>query len=357
VTIQDIAAEAGVSTATVSRVLNNKAVRIDSLEKVEAAIKKLNFIPNAFARGLMSKRSKAIGTLITSMTNSYYMEITEVIEKRIKDDGSMLLLCSTDGTYKSEKAYLQDLVSRQVDGIIIIDPSIENYTNGFFRSIAERVPLILVHSWTQFSGFNSVYIDQLFGMNQVMNYLWNLGHRRIAFIRGASKSHSYDLKEHLWEEFLVSRGTKNSRDFFVSIPEGNTEEAVQLAHDACIPLLSLPESKRPSAIFACNDLMALGVFSAAHEIGIKIPEEISIVGHDNTLLAFNSYPPMTTVNMKMRSLGNAAVDLLTHALNPEDPEPRKILISPELVIRNSAGPCIEQTGIQESTAVVSRIIL
>jgi LacI family transcriptional regulator len=149
-TIKDVAKEAGVSIATVSRVLNNHSVRKDSLLRVQDAIEKLHFVPNALAQGLMQKRTKAIGTLVTSMTNAYYMEITEVIEKRLWEKESMLLLCSTDGDHIQERKYLENLVSRQVDGIIIFDPSEENYKNGVFKSIAQTVPLVFLHSYSFF---------------------------------------------------------------------------------------------------------------------------------------------------------------------------------------------------------------
>lgn len=339
-TIQDIAREAGVSIATVSRVLNDRPVRTDSRIRVEDAVRKLNYIPNAFARGLMSKRSMAIGTLITSMTNSYYMEITEVIEKRFREQGVMLFLCSTDGDHEHEKDCLRDLVSRQVDGIIVIDPSIENYSNGLFRSVDKKLPLVLIHSWSELVGFNSVFIDQYHGMLQVMNYLYDLGHTRISFLRGASSSQSYSIKENCWREFLERKGCPPSGDLLINIPEGNTEEAIPLARAACVSILDVPPARKPSAIFACNDLMALGVFSAAHDLGIKVPEELSIIGHDNTVLGLNSYPPMSTVDLKMRNLGNAASDLLQHAMNPQtspDSESRRILIQPELIVRNSTG--------------------
>ncbi len=336
-TIQDIALEAGVSTATVSRVLNNKTVRADSRSRVEAAIQKLHFVPNAIARSLMGKRSRAIGVLITSMTNSFYMEITEVIEKRFRELGSMLFLCSTEGDLNTEKEYLQDLVARQVDGIIVIDPSIENYENRIFQDIAARLPLVLIHSWNEFSGINSVFIDQTHGMQQVMQYLWENGHRRIAFIRGSSKSHSYDIKENCWKEFLGDRNIEIRADWLVSLEEGNTEEAIPFARAACLTLLDQSSESRPTAIFACNDLMSLGVFAAAHDLGIAVPEDLSIIGHDNTVLAFNSYPPMTTVDLKMRSLGNASADLLLHAMDPKDPVPRRIMIDPELIVRRSSG--------------------
>jgi LacI family transcriptional regulator len=334
-TIKDVAKEAGVSIATVSRVLNNHSVRKDSLLRVQDAIEKLHFVPNALAQGLMQKRTKAIGTLVTSMTNAYYMEITEVIEKRLWEKESMLLLCSTDGDHIQERKYLENLVSRQVDGIIIFDPSEENYKNGVFKSIAQTVPLVFLHSYSYFSGLNSVLIDQVSGMRQVMDYLWNSGHRKIAFLRGAD-GHSFDIKEKCWSGFLAERGSVPDPDQLIVISHGNTDGAISLAKEACCRILSGPVSSRPTAIFACNDLMALGVIAAAHSLNIRIPGDLSVIGHDNTAITLSSLPQLSTVDLKLASLGNAAVDLLYHAMNRDDMEPRKILLEPELIIRDSS---------------------
>ncbi|MDC7240422.1 MAG: LacI family DNA-binding transcriptional regulator [Spirochaetales bacterium] len=335
-TIQDVADEAGVSTATVSRVLNNHAVRAESRRKVEQAVKKLNFVPNALAQGLMQKKTKTIGTLITSMTNSYYMEITDVIEKRLWEKESMLFLCSTDGDRCQEAEYLESLVSRQVEGIIMIDPTIENYDNGQYQAVSEKVPLVLVHSFPEISGINSVIIDQERGMVKVMDYLWNQGHRRISFLRG-HHGYSFDIKENSWRAYLESRGSSPLDEDMIVIQGGNTDTAIQDAMDACRKILS--GCSRPTAIFACNDLMAIGAMTAARSLNMSIPEDLSIIGHDNTNLTISTYPALTSVDMKLGSLGNAAVDLFDHAASSRDTEPRKVLIEPDLVIRGSSGPC------------------
>jgi LacI family transcriptional regulator len=337
-TIKDIADEAGVSISTVSRVMNDKSVRHGSRAKVEAAIQKLDFVPNAFARGLMSRRSQTVGIMITSVSNTYYMEITEVIERRFRDEGSMLFLCSTNGSHRLEQEYIRNLVARQVEGIVIIDPSIENYTNGLFSRTARRLPLVLLHSWSEFSGMNAVSIDQELGMQRVMQHLWQNGHRKIAFLRGAV-GHSYDIKENRWRSFLSDHGRPFRPEYLVTIAQGNTQEAITLARDACAVLLSRAASERPSAIFACNDLMALGAIAASNSLGIKIPQELSVIGHDNTALSLACNPPLSSVDLKLKSLGNAAVDLLQHAMSTTDPEPRRIILEPELVIRDSSGPC------------------
>jgi len=332
-TIKDVAREAGVSIATVSRVLNQRQVRHGSRAKVEQAIKKLGFVPNALAQGLMQKRTKTIGTLITSMTNAYYTEITEVIEKRLRETESMLFLSTTDGDPVQEKRYLESLVSRQVEGIIMIDPTIENFDNGLYHEVAKRVPLVLVHSFREIVGLNSVHIDQYAGMEKLMDYLWDLGHRRIAFLRG-SHGHSFDIKEECWRQFYQDHSTPPPEDLVVSITEGNTDNAIQMATRACSEVLSKGGTLRPTAIFACNDLMALGALAAAQGAGLRVPADLSIIGHDNTNLAKSSLPLLTTIDLKLTSLGNEAIDLLFRGLETPG-EPRQIFVEPDLVVRRS----------------------
>jgi LacI family transcriptional regulator len=332
-TIKDVAKEAGVSIATVSRVLNLKKVRHGSQQKVEVAIKKLGFVPNALAQGLMQKKTKTLGILITSMTNAYYTEITEVIEKRLRETESMLFLSTTDGNPAQEKRYLDSLVSRQVEGIIMIDPTIENFENGVYHQVAQRVPLVLVHSFQEITGLNSVYIDQYAGMEKVMDYLWSLGHRRIAFLRG-NHGHSFDLKEDCWRRFFIDHQIQPPEDLLVTITEGNNDNAIQMATRACAEVLAKDQDLRPTAIFACNDLMALGALSASQGAGLVVPRDLSIVGHDNTNLAKSSLPLLTTVDLKLSSLGNEAIDLLFQGL--EDPtESHTIFVEPDLIVRRS----------------------
>lgn len=343
-TIKDVAREAGVSIATVSRVVNGKQVLPDSQLRVEQAIKKLGYVPNALASGLSGKKSKTIGVLITSLTNAYYSEITEVIEKRLRETQSMLFLGITDGRPEVEAGYLESLQSRQVEGVIMIDPTVENFENGVYRETAKRIPLVLIHSFREIVGLNSVYIDQEAGMTKVMEYLWDLGHRRIAFLRG-NHGHSFDIKEDAWRAFYRERGSSAPKDFVISIAQGNTDSAIHMASRACAPLLALPEQLRPTAIFACNDLMALGALSAVQAAGLKVPQHVSVIGHDNTNLAKSSTPLMSTVDLKLPTLANEAADLLSSALeeyadaehrSERSDDSRWVYIEPDLIIRKSS---------------------
>lgn len=329
-TITDIAKEAGVSTATVSRVINNLSVSEDKKARVNAAILKLNYVPNQMARGLMSKSSRVIGVLTTSMSNQYYMEITEVIERRFRAMGFMQFLCCTDGEQEEERRYINDLIARQVDGIIVIDPANENVDSGFLKATARRVPLVLIHSIPSLADIDSVIIDQPLGMGRVMDHLLALGHRDIAFLRGRL-GFSYDIKELAWRDALAKAGSPPSPDRLIVVEDGNTEAAIELVREEL--LQRFQRHPVPTALFACNDLMAMGALEAAKKAGLRVPEDLSIVGHDNTILAFHG--GLTSVDLKMKSLGLAAADLLNHCIEGKDTEPRRVMFVPDLVLRES----------------------
>lgn len=329
-TINDIAKEAGVSIATVSRVINHQSVSEEKKSRVEAAIKKLNYTPNQMARGLMNKSSRAVGVLTTSMSNQYYMEITEAVERRFRETGFMQFLCCTEGDQAQERRYVNDLIARQVDGIIIIDPANENVESGFLRQTASKIPLVLIHSIPSLADIDSVIIDQPLGMSRVMEHLFHQGHRDIAFVRGRV-GFSYDIKEKAWAEALQRRGVPVPADRLVIVEDGNTEAAIALVREELTRRFT--NGTPPTALFACNDLMAMGAIEAAQRAGLRVPEDLSIVGHDNTILAFHG--GLTSVDLKMRSLGLAAADLLLHALEGRDSEPRRVMFVPDLVLRDT----------------------
>ena len=329
-TITDIAREAGVSTATVSRVINHQSVSDEKRTRVEEAIKKLNYTPNHMARGLMNKSSRAIGVLTTSMSNQYYMEITEVIERHFRSLGFMLFLCCTEGDQDEERRYLNDLIARQVDGVIVIDPANENVESGFLKATSRRIPLVLIHSIPNLTDIDSVVIDQPLGMVRVMDHLLGLGHKNIAFLRGRL-GFSYDIKEQAWREALKRANSPYAHNNPIVVEDGNTEAAIALVREELWK--QFQKGPVPTALFACNDLMAMGALEAATRAGLRVPEDLSIVGHDNTILAFHG--SLTSVDLKMRSLGLATADLLIHCLEGRDQEPRRVMFVPELVLRDT----------------------
>jgi LacI family transcriptional regulator len=333
--IEDIAREAGVSPATVSRVLNRpNLVKKATRDRVLAVIDTNDYIPDSLARGLMNKRSGTIGVLIISISNAYYMEITEAIQRCLREANLMMILGATDDSPALEKRYMLDFASRRVDGIIVIDASPENFASGFYAKEAAKRPVVFVHSNEAMrgSGLREVFLDQRLGMRKAMEHLWGLGHRDIAFLRGRH-GFSYDLKEKAWAEWLRERGVVPRPELVLRVDEPNTEEAIPLAENAVIE--AIRAGIVSSAIFCCNDLQARGAMSAAMKLGLRIPEDISVMSHDDTILALSGRVQLSAVDLKMRQVGQAATALLLKALRGESSAEGPTYIEPEIEVRDS----------------------
>jgi LacI family transcriptional regulator len=337
-TIVEIAKEAGVSIATVSRVLNNGSVSASKRAKVEAVIEKHKFSPNLLARGLINKQSETIGLITHSISNHFHMDFIQVVERRCDEMGQLLFVCICEGDrlVENERRFLNDLVARQVNGIILHDPFPDNYESGFLSRIATLMPLVVVHSFGSCTDINSVEIDQVLGMKRVMRLLIDLGHSDILFLRGAvgASRDSYDSKEAVWREALTAIGAPPAPESRIVIPSGNTEEGIMEAEELLDERFR--SGRVPTAVFACNDIMATGALNAARKNGISIPERLSLVGHDNTILAASGR--FASVDLKTMSVGHASIDLLSYAMDGVDKEPRRLIITPELVLRSSTGP-------------------
>ncbi len=335
-TIVEIAREAGVSIATVSRVLNNGPVSSEKRAKVEAVITKYKFSPSVQARSMVSRQSDAIGLITHGISNHFNLDFIEVVERRYSEMDFLLYvcICQREKQRENEERYLQNLVSRQVNGIILHDATPENYESGLIQHIAQQVPLVVVHSLPSCEGVNSVGVDQEMGMKRVMEHLLALGHRDILFVRG-NIGYSFDTKEVVWRNCLKLAGVTPCDDNIIVIPEGNSEFGILETEESVKGFLK-SRSKVPTAIFGCNDIMATGALNALRSMNLRVPEDVSLIGHDNTILAASGR--FTSVDLKTPSVGHAAIDLLSYAMNGVDKEPRRVIISPEIILRNSTGP-------------------
>lgn len=330
VTINDVAKKAGVSITTVSRVLNNNyPVKQETREKIEAAIKELEYVPNEIARGLITKKTSLIGVIVPGITNLFFPTIVEEIDRGLQKKGYKISLNNTFGNPDVERELVSKMLSLQVDGLIVIDPSSKNIKSGFYTQMSSQLPLIIVSPSENSDGINTVSYDETIGTVQAFKYLEELGHKKIAFIRG-KKSYSYDLKEKIYEDFQTSRGDVYKN--IISIEHGNTLDAASEAEKEVSKLIG--SDACPSAIFACNDVMAIGAINACVSRGINVPGDISIVGFDNTFIASVSAPKLTTVDMKMASVGKSAADSMLKVIENENLH-INIIIKTELIVRDS----------------------
>ncbi len=329
-TIQDVAKESGVSITTVSRVINNNyPVKASTRANVEKVIKKLKFRPNLLAKGLIQNYTKTIGILTPSIENLFFSEVIKGIDSVMKPLGYTTFLCHTEGNSESELDMINSLVNRQVDGIIMIDPRKENIESGMLEELSETTPLVLINGYSNGVKCNYVLNDAVSGVNEALEYLLNSGSKKIALLRGG-KSYSYDIKEDVYLEFVKDN---NLEKLIIRIDDGNDLNAVSSSKSEVLKALN--SDFIPDAILCCNDWMAVGALNAAKQVGVKVPDNLRIIGFDNTIISQITEPSLSTVDQQMTKLGQLSAKRIYTMMSTDDIENQKIFLETKLVIRES----------------------
>jgi len=330
--IRDVAREANVSMSTVSRVINNNyPVKEETRIRVEEAVKKLNFSPNILARSLISQNTKTIGILVPNINNLFFPSVIKAIEHDLRINGYSIYLCDTDDNAEEEIKYVKSLMGRQVDGIIIMDPKTENMKNGFYEAVCKDIPLVSINGYNYNINCNFVLNDEASGAKQAMQYLLELGHRKIIFVRGR-ESYSYDIKEEVYNKFMEENNLASQKQI-IEIGEGNSYKTVEDTMN--IMSKELESLKAPIAVFACNDLMALGVMNACRKMNFDVPKDVSIIGFDNSYISSIVEPKITTVDQNMYLLGTNASRMLLEIIENNTEKVSRIKLKTKLIIRNS----------------------
>ena len=328
-TIIDVAAKAGVSVATVSRVVNaNYPVKEETRKRVLAAIDSLQYVPNLQARELNMKRSSTIGVVVPSLYNMFFAEVIDGIEEHLRQDAYSLLLCCAKNDSRQEAKCIMDLMGRNVCGIIVISPNTENMETNFYDGIAKKLPLVFVNSYVKIPHVSYAANDEAQGTKEALAFLWNLGHRKILFVRGIN-SDSYRIKEEAYVSFMQEKQVL-CPELIVNIGEGNNTSTVDRTAEI---LAEKIRELKPTAILTSNDLMGVGAVHACKREGKKIPEEISIIGYDNISLSHMIDPKLTTVDQSMQKLGSVAASLLIEKL--QSGQAKQVVLEPVLVERET----------------------
>ena len=328
-TIKDVAARAGVSFTTVSHVVNNtRPVSSEVRAKVEAAIRELNFVPSAVARSLKARTTSTIGVVVPNSTNPYFAEISRGIEGYFERRGYCVILGNSDDEPEKQRKYLRVLIERRIDGLIVASAGDQDT----LRDALGRtdVPVVIVDREVPGVQADLVQIDHEEGAYMAARHLLELGHRRIACISGPSQMVVSEARVHgfiraLREASIEVEGCQVIASDYTS--SGGYEAAV-----------SLLRNSPPTAIFAANDVMALGALRAAAERGLSVPRDLSVIGFDDIAMSRFFYPALTTVGQSILMLGErAAQTLLERVTRDVEGEARRIIIAPNLIVRESTG--------------------
>lgn len=309
ITIKDIAERANVSISTVSRVLNNKEdVNDNTRKKIKKIIDELGYNPSGIARGLALKKTNTIGLIIPNITNPFFPEVAKGVESRAEELGYSVILYDTDNDFKKEKTALDLMKKNQVDGIVLSFNSVNK--NLINKAFDEKLPIVQIDRKINGLKCPSVLIDNFYSGYIAAKYLLDNGHSKIAHITGRK-----DIINSI-ERLLGYK--KAFEEYNIQIKNKyiiNGEQTIESGYEKMNELLRLDQI--PTAVFVANDLMAIGAYEAIFNNGMNIPEDISIIGHDDINMASIIRPKLTTVMQPKYEMGVNAVDLLVELIREE----------------------------------------
>ncbi len=336
ITIYDIAKEAGVSPATVSRVITSNAnVRAEKRDRVLKIIEKYNFKPNALAKGLSETSTKSIGIIVADVRNPFYAQLFVACESAAQKAGYTVSLYNSFGITENEIEELEILRQQKVDAIVQIGGRVDDvktdkrYADAV-RKLSESTPLVVTGRLDEDVPSHSVEIDAASGIDLVMEHLLSLGHTRIALVGGSPDVRSSHEKQLLYAMILKDHGIEINRDYII---EGSY--SIESGYECMHKIMQLP--KLPTAIIAINDFAAAGVVRAIEDSGYRIPQDFSVASFDNTYISEVMIPKLTSVDYNYDNFGQCLIDTAI-AVSKGEERPRRQTVLPTLVKRESSGP-------------------
>jgi len=334
-TLKKIAEKAGVSVATASRVLNDKPSQIRISEQTKKKVLKvateLDYHPNIFARSLRTRKTGIVGVIVSDITDPYFSGIIDGVEKVLNENSYYFLLSSAQNSPQKEEIYLTWLHKSHVDGLLILGGT-QRFTNNEVKQLVRSgIPIVIVGRRSPHPNISSVTVDNFTGGFLGTEHLIKLGHREIIHITTSqprvdgeerlkgckSAMEKHELKEKCW----IEKGDITAESGYKAMTN------------------ILKKGKRPTAVFAFNDISALGVMRAISDHGLKIPEDIAVVGFDDIAIATHFDPPLTTVRQPQEEMGKKGAELLMRAIieREKGAEGENIVFKAKLIIRKSCG--------------------
>jgi len=339
-TIREVAESAGVSYATVSHVINNtRVVSKETRERVLAAMTALNYRPNALARSLRQGKTNTIGLVLPDSANPFFAEIGRSIEDEAFKKGYSVFLCNTELDTQRELFYVDVLSKKQVDGIIFIAAGDQADSLDFL--LRQNMPVVMIDRDVPKVEVDAVLTDNELGGFLATRHLLDLGHKRIACIAGPSNITPSAQRIIGYRRALEQAGLSYDESLIVR-GDYHAQSGLEIARSI------LRMEPRPTAIFALNDLMALGVLRAAAEANCSVPSDLAVVGYDDLELAHFTNPPLTTIAQPKKEIGAQAINLLVERIAHRNRPPSRLVLPPELIVRRSTQPIMEGMGAYDS---------
>ncbi len=330
--IKDVASRAGVHPSTVSRVLNpaTRSMVSESLaQEIVRIADELGYRRNPLASGLRTRRTFTVGIIIPDLTNPVFPPIVRGVEHTLDSKGYIAILADSGSKRRSEKALIENMTARQVDGLILAaanrkDPLVD-------QCIEQGIPLVLVNRTVDKHNVAAVINDDELGIDLAVGHLVKLGHRQIAYIGGPQRTSTGYARYRAFLKTTKKAGIEIDRDLIINAREF-TEPAGQAAFHQLIQT-----GKHFTAVLSANDLLALGCYDALEELGLRCPADISVTGFNDMPYVDRFVPPLTTLHIPLDELGVQAATLLLERIENPDTPTKQLRLEPRLVVRGSTG--------------------
>jgi LacI family transcriptional regulator/LacI family repressor for deo operon, udp, cdd, tsx, nupC, and nupG len=343
--LQDVARIAEVSISTVSRVVNEpELVNKETRRRVQKAIDQLGFLPNRVARRLRGEggEAKLIGLVLPDIQNPFFADLARGVEDVAQRHGYLVFLGNTDEDAAKEKLYLDVMRAESVDGIIV-PPSSET-DEAVADLVRRKLPVVCVDRSLRRGKVDTVVVDNVRGAREAMEHLIGLGHRRIGFIEGLPQLSTSRERLQGYRQALEEHGIAFDPSLVL---QGDSRQAS--GRELTRELLALPE--RPTALLVGNNLMTLGALEMIHQKGLRIPEDVAILGYDDMPWALALNPPLTAVRQPGDEVGRRAMELLLQRIRDPQRSVSLVMMQPELVVRKSCGAGLARGGEKRVRAV------
>ena len=327
ITLRDVALEAGVSIKTASRVVNGEpTVNAAMADRVEDAVERLDYRPNELARSLKGRRSRTIGLIIADVSNPFMATCAQAIEGVAREHGHALILCDSHADLRMEGTYVELLTQRQVDGLLLVPAHGRN-----IRLKTEQrtgLPVVTLDAPAEGLRADTVLVQNRVGAREATEHLIGHGHERIAFVGDERRFYTARKRLEGYKQALKSANLKplhNMGSHTIELGEQMTKRI-------------LDTTERPTALFAANILTAVGALRATEHLGLRVPEDVAMIGFDDFELAPVLRPRFTLVHQPAAELGRRAAEMLFDRLEGRGPDgPRRLVLPTELVVRESCG--------------------
>lgn len=327
-TMKDIARLAGVSTSTVSHVINkSRFVSEDISKRVNDAASQLNYTPSAVARSLKVNRTNTLGMLVTTSTNPFFGEVVKGVERSCYQEGYNLILCNTEGDNERMRQSINTLLQKRVDGLILMCSSIEGERIDIFEKYPD-IPIVVMDWGPMLFTSDKIQDNSLRGGYLAAQHLIDNQHKDIGCITGPLVKHQAQMRYEGYKRAMIEANLQFNANWIVE-----SDFECEGGYNAFQKMKA--KGPLPSAIFVCNDMMAMGVINAANEHGIRIPDDLSIIGYDDIHISKFMTPALTTIHQPKYRLGQAAVEAVLNKVNNPDEVPQVVQLEPALVERST----------------------